>query len=1084
VNPADLEGVAADDVALQPLGDGGFDAFDPAHPVDLRSVDARGGTATLVQGRSRAGVRAVGRASARVLAQLAPADRRVCAFTLVAGRAANVRVWRFDRAVALVSEEIRVVLDEPVLQSVGQRLGNAVGAEDAIRWVEEAFLLPSAHEKCRSFVALLGGRTDGSALDHAFTLVGRDAALDVVQAGGRFVARRLSPPRQATSHLTTALVTARVACATEPGGEDGTLLASLLAGSNYMSRWSRYNEREYELEGEQAERVGRAEYTKAEAVNEAWRFDIAGSPDFVERVEPGMDLEAAGYDDGLDGRANRVTGAVQSTGDMWVDLLLLHDDATPPSAGTLSYALAGAAASYNRRLEAARQLATGAVPLPELAALLELRSMAPLRAEGRLRWRSPAVLAVFGGNEPTIAQRRAIEIALNTPDIAVIQGPPGTGKTKVIAAIAARLAEELGEVVASRQILLTSHQHDAVDNVAARTVVFGIPSTKESNRGDGSWIDTWRYDRIHHIRTLLDQVEQGDLAAARDRVEREHVSYLLAPREPSATARLLTEVDVRCGRYLPLALRTRLDGIADDLRRDARREPSDVPLVRAIRSIRVTAAGHEDDGPDNARLVLKRLGRLAEAEGVDAARFDLAALRAAADAPVLADELAQRVALVKDALLDHVAVRRVQTHTAAVRDDVARVLSDVVAALDDRLRADGLGMAAVLGRFVHDLTADPGAIEDAVASYAPVVAATCQGAANLATRLDVRRRTNGGQVATVIVDEAARATPLDLQIPMTLATRRVVLVGDQRQLPHTVDQDVASSVVAGETEAAELQESLFGRLFHFLGEERRRLGRPERSITLDEQFRMHPDLGRFVSEQFYEPYGEAVRSPLTAERFAHDLPRYEGRCAEWIDIGAGGGDAVREDDSRSLSRLAEARWIAKEVTRLMKAAPHLTFGIISFYSAQRDLILAELVQYQVGVPNPTRRRIEVASDWRFTEDEDGETVERLRVGTVDAFQGKEFDVVLLSAVRTPSRGQRRPDGAFGHLVVENRLCVSMSRQRRLLVVVGDKQRLLEHPLADDHIRPLVAFARLADEDRARRAVESSETGGASRTADP
>ena len=40
---------------------------------------------------------------------------------------------------------------------------------------------------------------------------------------------------------------------------------------------------------------------------------------------------------------------------------------------------------------------------------------------------------------PTLAQRRAIEVALNTPDIALIQGPPGTGKTTVIAAIIERL---------------------------------------------------------------------------------------------------------------------------------------------------------------------------------------------------------------------------------------------------------------------------------------------------------------------------------------------------------------------------------------------------------------------------------------------------------------------------------------------------------------------------------------------------------------------------------------------------------------------------------------------------------------------
>ncbi|MEJ8597038.1 hypothetical protein MMN22_07290 [Helicobacter pylori] len=45
-------------------------------------------------------------------------------------------------------------------------------------------------------------------------------------------------------------------------------------------------------------------------------------------------------------------------------------------------------------------------------------------------------------NDPTENQEKAIKIALNTPDIAIIQGPPGTGKTTVINAICERLFEE------------------------------------------------------------------------------------------------------------------------------------------------------------------------------------------------------------------------------------------------------------------------------------------------------------------------------------------------------------------------------------------------------------------------------------------------------------------------------------------------------------------------------------------------------------------------------------------------------------------------------------------------------------------
>lgn len=66
------------------------------------------------------------------------------------------------------------------------------------------------------------------------------------------------------------------------------------------------------------------------------------------------------------------------------------------------------------------------------------------------------------------SQERALHVALNTPDIALIQGPPGTGKTSVIAALMERLAQTSNEPESiSSSVLLTSFQHEAVENAAA-----------------------------------------------------------------------------------------------------------------------------------------------------------------------------------------------------------------------------------------------------------------------------------------------------------------------------------------------------------------------------------------------------------------------------------------------------------------------------------------------------------------------------------------------------------------------------------------------------------------------------------------
>jgi superfamily I DNA and/or RNA helicase len=104
----------------------------------------------------------------------------------------------------------------------------------------------------------------------------------------------------------------------------------------------------------------------------------------------------------------------------------------------------------------------------------------------------------------------------------------------------------------------------------------------------------------------------------------------------------------------------------------------------------------------------------------------------------------------------------------------------------------------------------------------------------------------------------------------------------------------------------------------------------------------------------------------------------------------------------------------------------------------------------------------IAEAYRYTRGVSGRLKERLRVGTVDAFQGKEFDVVLLSMTRSndiDSGDERALRRKYGHLMLANRLCVAMSRQQRLLIVVGDSG-MLQPNVAADAIPGLVKFREL------------------------
>ena len=115
-------------------------------------------------------------------------------------------------------------------------------------------------------------------------------------------------------------------------------------------------------------------------------------------------------------------------------------------------------------------------------------------------------------------------------------------------------------------------------------------------------------------------------------------------------------------------------------------------------------------------------------------------------------------------------------------------------------------------KIIDALENDPQAVIRTLGNYTAVLAATCQQSAGKAMALE---KDTGVEFDTVIVDEAARANPLDLMIPLAQARRRIVLVGDQRQLPHVLEPEVErelDSDVADETEPR-LRQSLFERLF-------------------------------------------------------------------------------------------------------------------------------------------------------------------------------------------------------------------------------------------------------------------------------
>jgi len=268
----------------------------------------------------------------------------------------------------------------------------------------------------------------------------------------------------------------------------------------------------------------------------------------------------------------------------------------------------------------------------------------------------------------------------------------------------------------------------------------------------------------------------------------------------------------------------------------------------------------------------------------------------------------------------------------------------------------------------------------------------------------------------VIIDEAARCTPSELAVGMQSA-RRVLLVGDHRQLPPLYDHDLlkAVGVRLGITIRKELQQSDFERAFH--SDYGHAVAR-----SLTKQYRMAPKIGRLVADVFYPGQKlDTVRGDPPA--YYSLLPRPLDDEVTWIDTGhsrSGRREAAvgtsylnRREANAVISIL---RTIASSCDFLRAAKADLNegeplVGVICMYGPQADLV--EEMSVTSGLPEDFRSLV--------------------KIDTVDAYQGKENRIVVVSLVRS------NPEYSMGHVRLVNRVNVALSRAMERLVVVGSAQ---------------------------------------------
>ncbi len=252
------------------------------------------------------------------------------------------------------------------------------------------------------------------------------------------------------------------------------------------------------------------------------------------------------------------------------------------------------------------------------------------------------------------------------------------------------------------------------------------------------------------------------------------------------------------------------------------------------------------------------------------------------------------------------------------------------------------------------------------------------------------------QFDLVVIDEACQSVEPGCWIPL-LRARRIVLAGDHCQLPPTI--------VSAEAAAGGLNVSMFERLVAQFGDKIAR--------RLEIQYRMHEAIAGFSSTEFYD--AALVAHPSVAAHRLVDIPNiapstFTESPLEFIDTAGAGYDEELEPDGESRRNSGEVDVVAKMVDALTTAGLAANdIAVITPYAAQ-----ARLLRERIAVPG-------------------------LEIDSVDGFQGREKESVIISLVRSNATGE------IGFLGDVRRMNVALTRARRKLIVIGDSATLANHP---------------------------------------
>lgn len=374
---------------------------------------------------------------------------------------------------------------------------------------------------------------------------------------------------------------------------------------------------------------------------------------------------------------------------------------------------------------------------------------------------------------------------------------------------------------------------------------------------------------------------------------------------------------------------------------------------------------------------------------------------------------------------------------------------------------------------------------------------------------DARNRLTSAQTIlfdTVIMDEASKATPPEMLLPLCFCKRSIV-IGDHRQLPPMLNEkdfkealeEAGATELAAEIDQEFLETSQFERMI--MNENIS----PTIFARCNIQYRMHPDINEVIKQFYIDDGGLEAADELKqganenyssgiAQKPDNVFSRHHGLYLKdflspdvhtiWVNVN---GEEKREGTSLFNDHEIDA---VQKIIKLLKQAEGFNefqshwdyikddfkrlqeqqIGVITFYGEQKKKLKSKLTG--LGVP--------------------------LKINSVDKFQGMERNIIIVSTVRSGKQVMTKNDflrvkeklnisllkDEGGNVIASNneigfaklpqRLNVALSRAKRLLIVVGNKSFFEQ--FTDSKGRPLYKNA-ISEIQKRGKIIEANQLSG-------